>query len=97
MMMTTTTTVYLGWSGYCHPLIERDFNEKIVMKTNKVLKKIDINECSLDGGSELTIICDYDHSSTVKNIAASLRRAVANNESVRDVTTELVEEYYAAK
>jgi len=93
----TTTIVNLGWSGNSKPSVERDFNEKIVMRTNRVLKKLDISECRLDGDCALTIICDYDHSGTIENITASLRRAAYNNESVNGAIAELVEEYNAAE
>ena len=89
----TTTTISLGWTGESDPRDARKTCEKIVMRTNRLLNKLESGTgcCYLDGNSiTLKIVCDLSKSSLVDYIAHTFMVAEIN--SVRETENFLFEE-----
>lgn len=85
----TTTTCYLGWSGFSTPADETKFNEKIVARTNRLLKKLHKSEVTLCGDCALDIHADVLVSRTATVIAETYR-SMDGQEPVRETTDELL-------
>lgn len=89
----TTTIQHLGWSGFSNPIDEQRFNQKIVNRTNRLLKKLQQPTCSLNGSCALTLHCDIKNSNMVSAIAYEYRHAAHCGYTVKETTEELLAEW----
>ena len=89
----TTYTKHLGWSGHSDSTKETRFNERIVKRTNRVLKKLGIDTCSLSGNCALSLDCDFDNRDTIENVALALRRVSLSRGNITECINELITEY----